>query len=220
MTSGSNGSCGSYLCTATAKYDGPTGNGTPNGYALAALNNGWTANDAYVAVPAGYQASVNVTLQLPTYPANTTFSLSNGNLPPGVTASWLGGAFGSDEATVTFTAAASAPQTERTVTITNTLPGGQVYETTVELMVGACVPVSETAACTAVAQCGGSVANGCGGWITCETWDCPTGNCSLNHCCMTGTTWIAGKCTVPGGIVTCPTGYSYCGAGCVKGKCT
>ena len=32
VTSGSNGSCGgSYLCTAIAGYDGPTGNGTPNG---------------------------------------------------------------------------------------------------------------------------------------------------------------------------------------------
>jgi len=32
VTSGSNGSCGgSYLCTATGGYDGPTGNGTPNG---------------------------------------------------------------------------------------------------------------------------------------------------------------------------------------------
>ena len=28
---GSNGSCSSYLCTATSGYDGPTGNGTPNG---------------------------------------------------------------------------------------------------------------------------------------------------------------------------------------------
>jgi subtilase family serine protease len=32
VLSGSNGSCGgSYLCTGTAGYDGPTGNGTPNG---------------------------------------------------------------------------------------------------------------------------------------------------------------------------------------------
>jgi subtilase family serine protease len=32
VTTGSNGSCsGSYLCTGTAGYDGPTGNGTPNG---------------------------------------------------------------------------------------------------------------------------------------------------------------------------------------------
>lgn len=31
VTSGSNGSCGTYLCTGGAGYDGPTGNGTPNG---------------------------------------------------------------------------------------------------------------------------------------------------------------------------------------------
>ena len=32
VTSGSNGSCGgSYLCTGTVGYDGPTGLGTPNG---------------------------------------------------------------------------------------------------------------------------------------------------------------------------------------------
>jgi len=32
VTSGTNGSCGgTYLCTGTAGYDGPTGNGTPNG---------------------------------------------------------------------------------------------------------------------------------------------------------------------------------------------
>ncbi|NKQ55774.1 peptidase S8 [Amycolatopsis sp. K13G38] len=31
VTSGSNGSCGNYLCTAGAGYDGPTGLGTPNG---------------------------------------------------------------------------------------------------------------------------------------------------------------------------------------------
>jgi subtilase family serine protease len=31
ILSGSNGSCGSYLCMGGVKYDGPTGNGTPNG---------------------------------------------------------------------------------------------------------------------------------------------------------------------------------------------
>src|SRR5262249_14857704 len=31
ITSGHDGSCGSYLCTARAGYDGPTGWGTPNG---------------------------------------------------------------------------------------------------------------------------------------------------------------------------------------------
>jgi len=34
VTSGSNGSCGgAYLCTGGTGYDGPTGNGTPNGTA-------------------------------------------------------------------------------------------------------------------------------------------------------------------------------------------
>ena len=31
VTSGSNGNCGTYLCNAGPGYDGPTGNGTPNG---------------------------------------------------------------------------------------------------------------------------------------------------------------------------------------------
>jgi len=31
VTSGSNGSCGSYLCTGGTGFDGPTGLGTPNG---------------------------------------------------------------------------------------------------------------------------------------------------------------------------------------------
>ncbi|HEX7020001.1 MAG TPA: S53 family peptidase [Gemmatimonadaceae bacterium] len=31
VTSGSNGSCGNYLCTGSVGFDGPTGNGTPNG---------------------------------------------------------------------------------------------------------------------------------------------------------------------------------------------
>ena len=30
VTSGSNGSCGDFLCTATSGYDGPTGLGTPS----------------------------------------------------------------------------------------------------------------------------------------------------------------------------------------------
>jgi hypothetical protein len=33
VTSGSNGSCGGYMCNAGLGYDGPTGNGTPNGLA-------------------------------------------------------------------------------------------------------------------------------------------------------------------------------------------
>jgi hypothetical protein len=34
VETGANGNCGSYLCTAVPGYDGPTGNGTPNGNAI------------------------------------------------------------------------------------------------------------------------------------------------------------------------------------------
>jgi MYXO-CTERM domain-containing protein len=37
VTSGSNGTCGNYLCNAGVGYDGPTGIGSPNGSALARL---------------------------------------------------------------------------------------------------------------------------------------------------------------------------------------
>lgn len=39
IASGSNGSCGNYLCNAVGGYDGPTGLGTPDGYRLAFYTN-------------------------------------------------------------------------------------------------------------------------------------------------------------------------------------
>ena len=84
-----------------------------------------------------------------------------------------------------------------------------------------CVPGTESVACATAGQCGGTVLNGCGGTINCQASDCSTGNCSVGHCCDVGTTWYANKCYAPG-VVTCPSGYEYCGAadGCVKGKCS
>jgi hypothetical protein len=81
-----------------------------------------------------------------------------------------------------------------------------------------CVPATESAACAAAAMCGGGVSDGCGGTISCEPADCNTGNCTQSHCCVVGTTWNGTKCYAPG-VVTCPSGYEYCGSGCVKGKC-
>ena len=37
ITSGSNGTCGNYLCNGETGYDGPTGNGTPNGNVIGAF---------------------------------------------------------------------------------------------------------------------------------------------------------------------------------------
>jgi len=85
-----------------------------------------------------------------------------------------------------------------------------------------CIPATESATCAAAAICtSGLLPDGCGGTVNCEPSDCSTGNCTLGHCCDVGTTWYANKCYAPG-VVTCPTGYEYCGAaeGCVKGKCS
>jgi len=38
VTTGKNGTCGNVLCNAASGWDGPTGNGTPNGAALAAIH--------------------------------------------------------------------------------------------------------------------------------------------------------------------------------------
>ncbi len=46
VTSGSNGSCGTYACNAGAGYDGPTGNGTPDGAAILAALETTSAADA------------------------------------------------------------------------------------------------------------------------------------------------------------------------------
>ncbi len=54
VTSGHNGSCGTYECTAGVGYDGPTGNGSPNGAALAAA---LAAIDAGAGAGAGASAS-------------------------------------------------------------------------------------------------------------------------------------------------------------------
>jgi hypothetical protein len=46
VTSGSNGTCGSYLCAARAGYDGPTGIGTPDGLTLLGSSPGVTTGAA------------------------------------------------------------------------------------------------------------------------------------------------------------------------------
>ncbi|MFI1094276.1 putative Ig domain-containing protein [Streptomyces sp. NPDC020917] len=57
VTSGANGSCSSsYLCTAKAGYDGPTGLGTPNG--TAAFTNGTSTGNTVTVTNPGSQSTV------------------------------------------------------------------------------------------------------------------------------------------------------------------
>ncbi|MFF0750619.1 putative Ig domain-containing protein [Streptomyces sp. NPDC004267] len=88
VTSGANGSCGSsYLCTAKAGYDGPTGLGTPNG--TAAFTGGSTGgNTVTVTTPGNQSTAVNTAASLQIQATDSaggeTLSYSATGLPAGL----------------------------------------------------------------------------------------------------------------------------------------
>ncbi|GAB7184304.1 putative Ig domain-containing protein [Kitasatospora sp. Ki12] len=88
VTSGANGSCSpSYLCTAGAGYDGPTGLGTPNG--TAAFTSGTTGGNTVTVTNPGNQTTAqgsSVSLQIHATDSATGQTLSYGasGLPAGL----------------------------------------------------------------------------------------------------------------------------------------
>ncbi|MFI9063209.1 putative Ig domain-containing protein [Streptomyces sp. NPDC053429] len=88
VTSGANGSCsGSYLCTAKAGYDGPTGLGTPKG--TAAFTGGSTGgNTVTVTNPGSRSTTVNTAVSLQIQATDSasgqTLTYSATGLPPGL----------------------------------------------------------------------------------------------------------------------------------------
>ncbi|MFE9217491.1 putative Ig domain-containing protein [Streptomyces lavendulae] len=88
VTSGANGSCNSsYLCTAKAGYDGPTGLGTPNG--TAAFTGGSTGgNTVTVTNPGSQSTTVNTAsslqIQATDSASGQTLTYSATGLPPGL----------------------------------------------------------------------------------------------------------------------------------------
>jgi hypothetical protein len=134
VTSGSNGSCsGSYLCTATSGYDGPTGLGTPNG--IAAFGPSGTqpppANDFSVgvspasgSVTAGSSTSATVSTAT-TAGSSQTVTLSASGAPSGVTVSFSPTSVSSgSSSTVTITTTTAAAAGTYTITITGTASSG------------------------------------------------------------------------------------------------
>jgi uncharacterized membrane protein len=91
VTSGSNGGCGSYLCTGGPGYDGPTGLGTPNGTAAftfaAASDFALAVNPSSVSGLPGATASYTVTLSTTNGYASPV-NLSVTGLPAGATATF------------------------------------------------------------------------------------------------------------------------------------
>ncbi|MFJ9841572.1 putative Ig domain-containing protein [Kitasatospora sp. NPDC101155] len=114
VTSGANGSCSpSYLCTAGAGYDGPTGLGTPNG--TAAFTSGSTGGNTVTVTNPGSQSTAQgsaVSLQIHASDSATgqTLTYSASGLPAGLSINASTGLItgtattaGSSTATVTAT---------------------------------------------------------------------------------------------------------------------
>ncbi|HEY3117930.1 MAG TPA: hypothetical protein VGK54_14405 [Chloroflexota bacterium] len=149
VTSGSNGACGgSYMCTAGASYDGPTGLGTPNGTgafkSLVATVPDFTisANPSSQSVTAGSSTSYPVTLAaLNGY--GSLVNLSASGLPTGATAVFnppaVTPASAGTTSTLTITSAATTPAGTSTLTITGTGTDtpATIHSTNVTLVVSA-----------------------------------------------------------------------------------
>ncbi|MFG1811016.1 putative Ig domain-containing protein, partial [Streptomyces sp. NPDC049040] len=89
VTTGTNGSCGSsYLCTAKAGYDGPTGLGTPNGTS-AFTNGGSTGGNTVTVTSPGNQSTkvgtaVSLTVHATDSASGQTLTYSATGLPAGL----------------------------------------------------------------------------------------------------------------------------------------
>jgi uncharacterized membrane protein len=147
VTSGSNGNCGNYLCTAKPGYDGPTGLGTPNGvnaftFHATTADFAVAANPASASGTAGGSASWTVTLTA-SGGYGSAVNLSASGLPTGATASFnpngivptSGGV--SSTLTVSLASNLAAGSYPFTITATGTDPKTTTHSTGVTLVVSA-----------------------------------------------------------------------------------
>ncbi len=127
VTSGSNGSCSpSYECTAGVGYDGPTGNGTPNGSDMAGTASqgdfSLALSPASATVQAGSSTTFDLTASLTSGSAQNV-ALAVSGLPQGVSGSFNPASITSNggSSTLTLTAAAGAPSAQNVAfTVTGT----------------------------------------------------------------------------------------------------
>jgi hypothetical protein len=220
-----------YVCTAGVGYDGPTGIGTPNGYALA----GVPLNVFFMGPGGAFQVNGNVMSALTVspgltsansltvgagqgWPTTSTLSLSFSGLPDGVTVALSpvvdtiqGGLPWVD---VHLKAASDAPYEQRIVTVTGTGSDGATHQTQFEAVVQPCV--STTTCASVYAQCG-SIVDNCGNTVTCAD-TCAAGLvCSENQCvkcairsCPTGSTFSETTCACEKDVCPCGGVYPSC----------
>ena len=108
VTSGANGSCSpAYLCTAEVGYDGPTGEGTPNG--LTALTPGSGTGALTANNPGNQTGTVGtaVSLQLSATGGTAPYTWTATGLPTGLSISSAGLITGTPSAAGTFTVTAT-----------------------------------------------------------------------------------------------------------------
>ena len=187
VTKGSNGTCSpAYLCTAGAGYDGPTGIGTPNGYAMQGYWLTTTTPNASVAKGGQVYLTVNTNDYWAQDSSKLSFSVIG--LPSGVAASYgaITSNSGNPYITITLSASASAPVTSlgarSTVTaIYNSSSGTVVHTMSFFLDVTSCKPSVTSCTYNGVPGYCGNVPNGCGGTLACGN-DCGDGTCQDNVC--------------------------------------
>jgi hypothetical protein len=150
---GSNGTCtATYLCTAVAGYDGPTGIGTPNATALAAgtpppANDfSISASPTSLSIVAGNAATATISTATTSGSAQTV-TLSSSATPAGVTASISPGSVTSGNgATLTVSTTTAAAAGTFTLTITGSAASGS-HSTTVSVTItaagGACTTTTQ-----------------------------------------------------------------------------
>lgn len=136
VTSGNNGSCGTVLCNAGVGWDGPTGNGTPEGVAGFGAA---TTSSVSVTNPGSKSSPVNTaaSLQLAASGGTAPYTWSASGLPAGLSISTSGLISGTPTTTGTYTVQATATDSTGktgTATFTWTITGTSGGSCTAQLV--------------------------------------------------------------------------------------
>ncbi|KIF04627.1 hypothetical protein PL81_17690 [Streptomyces sp. RSD-27] len=206
VTSGANGSCGSsYLCTAKAGYDGPTGLGTPNG--TAAFTGGSTGGNTVAVTNPGSQSSTvntaaSLQIQATDSASGQTLTYSATGLPPGLSINASTGLIsGTPTTTGSYNVTASAKDTTNAT-------GSTSFTWTVTPTSGGCTatqllgnPGFETGSATPWTASSGVVDNGSGEAAHSGSW-----KAWLNGYGSTHTDTLSQSVTIP---ANCHATLSY-----------
>ena len=204
VTSGGDGSCGDVLCQARVGWDGPTGNGTPNGAVLLGATAPTLVVDgpsATASVPLGFTVSIECTPTDATTILEVDVTIDNEPLGKLTSAPY------------TYTSPASLAYGPHTIAVTcSTTSLAQASQAfAVTIVTAPCTTTTDCSDANGVCYNGACIAgpDAAGGLgATCTTnSDCASGSCASDgtssHCTVT--------CDPDG--TACPSGFTCIGAG-------